>query len=235
MPTPIITVTPEPSMIERRYVVYYRVSTQKQSRSGLGLEAQQQAVNDYLAQYGGQIIAEFQEVESGKRADRPRFHEAADYAELANATLLVAKLDRLSRDLHFITGLQKRGIRFTLCDLPDVDQLTIHILAAMAQHEARMISQRTKHALQAAKARGAKLGNPELDAIRHHDLATANHQRSQAQAQWKQRIHRVIQHLEEQEGLRSGVAIAEALNRRGLTTYQGKPFTSATISRLRIR
>lgn len=233
MSPPITTITPEPSMHERRYVIYYRVSTQKQSRSGLGLEAQQQAVSDYLVQYGGRVIAEFQEVESGKRADRPRFHEAASYAELANATLLVAKLDRLSRDLHFITGLQKRGIRFTLCDLPDVDQLTIHILAAMAQHEARMISQRTKHALKAAKARGIRLGNPELDVIRHHDLATANHQRSQSQTQWKERIQRVIQHLEEQEGLRRGVAIAKALNMRGLTTYQGKPFTSATISRLR--
>ncbi|MCC4290643.1 recombinase family protein [Vreelandella aquamarina] len=216
-----------------RYVAYYRVSTQQQSRSGLGLSAQRQAVNDYLAQYGGEVIAEFQEVESGKKADRPQFHHAADYAELAQATLLVAKLDRLSRDLHFITGLQKRGIRFTLCDLPDVDQLTIHILAAMAQHEAKMISQRTRLALNAAKQRGTVLGNPDIDAIRHSDTQTATQHRTQRQAHWKQRIQRVIQHVEQDEGLSSGTAIAHALNQRGLTTYEGKPFTSATISRLR--
>lgn len=87
------------------------------------------------------------EVESGKRSDRPEFTKAADYAELANAIVLVAKLDRLSRDLHFITSLQKRGIRFKLADLPEIDQLTIHILAAMAEHKARMISTRTKQAL----------------------------------------------------------------------------------------
>jgi len=126
-----------------RYIAYFRVSTQKQGQSGLGMEAQRQAVTDFLNQYGGEVIADFVEVESGKRADRPEFTKAADYAELANATVLVAKLDRMSRDLHFITSLQKRGIRFKLCDLPEIDQLTIHILAAMAEHEARMISQRT--------------------------------------------------------------------------------------------
>jgi DNA invertase Pin-like site-specific DNA recombinase len=116
-----------------RYVAYFRVSTQKQGRSGLGLDAQKQAVTDYLQQFGGELVAEYMEVESGKRPDRPEFTKAADYAELANATLLVAKLDRLSRDLHFVTSLQKRGIRFKLCDLPEIDNLTIHILAAMAE------------------------------------------------------------------------------------------------------
>lgn len=126
-------------MNQQRYVAYYRVSTQKQGQSGLGLDAQKQAVKEFLSQCGSELIDEFVEVESGKRSDRPEFTKAADYAELANAAVLVAKLDRLSSDLHFITSLQKRGIRFKLCDLPEIDQLTIHILAAMAEHEARMI------------------------------------------------------------------------------------------------
>ena len=105
----------------RRYVAYYRVSTQKQGQSGLGLDAQRKAVSEFLQQFGGDLVSEFVEVESGKRSDRPEFTKAADYAELANATLLVAKLDRLSRDLHFITSLQKRGIRFKLADLPEID------------------------------------------------------------------------------------------------------------------
>ncbi|WP_043529472.1 recombinase family protein [Litchfieldella xinjiangensis] len=215
-----------------RYVAYYRVSTQKQSRSGLGLEAQKEAVRTYQQQYGGEIVAEFYEVESGKKEERPEFHKAGDYAELANAILRVAKLDRLSRDLHFITGLQKRGIRFTLCDLPEVDQLTIHILAAMAQHEARMISQRTWLALQVAKAQGKTLGNPKLDAVRNDNTEAANQRRTQAQALWRERILRVIDHIQEHEGITTGAAIADALNQRGLTTYRDKPFTSATISRL---
>ena len=154
----------------RRYVAYYRVSTQKQGQSGLGLDAQKQAVTDFLNQFGGEVMAEFVEVESGKRADRPEFTKAADYAELANATVLVAKLDRLSRDLHFITSLQKRGIQFKLADLPEIDQLTIHILAAMAEHEARMISLRTKQAMQIAKQRGVVMGNPSLAIQRNRDV-----------------------------------------------------------------
>jgi DNA invertase Pin-like site-specific DNA recombinase len=135
---------------KQRYVAYFRVSTQNQGRSGLGLDAQKQAVSDYLQQFGGTLVAEYMEVESGKRPDRPEFTKAADYAELSNATLLVAKLDRLSRDLHFVTSLQKRGIKFKLCDLPEIDNLTIHILAAMAEHEVRMISVRTTQAMQEA-------------------------------------------------------------------------------------
>jgi DNA invertase Pin-like site-specific DNA recombinase len=160
-----------------RYVAYFRVSTQKQGRSGLGLDAQKQAVKDFLLQFGGELVAEYMEVESGKRIDRPEFTKAADYAELANATLLVAKLDRLSRDLHFVTSLQKRGIRFKLCDLPEIDNLTIHILAAMAEHEARMISVRTKQAMTEAKRRGVVMGNPQLSLLRNRDVTAANHRR----------------------------------------------------------
>ncbi|NIB45123.1 recombinase family protein [Pseudomaricurvus alkylphenolicus] len=216
-----------------RYVAYYRVSTQKQGQSGLGLEAQQTAVREFLAAFGGEVLAEFIEVESGKRADRPEFTKAADYAELANATVLVAKLDRLSRDLHFITSLQKRGIRFKLCDLPEIDQLTIHILAAMAEHEARMISIRTKQALKAAKDRGVVLGNPHLEAQRNRDVSAANSHRVQKQRDWQEKIFKVITFLEASEELSTCQAIADALNDRGLRTIRGAEFSVPIVSRLR--
>jgi DNA invertase Pin-like site-specific DNA recombinase len=216
-----------------RYVAYFRVSTQKQGRSGLGLDAQKQAVKDFLQQFGGELVAEYMEVESGKRIDRPEFTKAADYAELANATLLVAKLDRLSRDLHFVTSLQKRGIRFKLCDLPEIDNLTIHILAAMAEHEARMISVRTKQAMTEAKRRGVVMGNPQLSLLRNRDVSNANQQRVHTQQEWAQKIGKVIIHLETTEGLTTCKAIAETLNERGLTTLRGAAFSVPIVSRLR--
>lgn len=217
----------------KRYVGYYRVSTTKQGQSGLGLEAQRQAVQEFLHHYGGELIAEFVEVESGKRTDRPEFMKAADYAELANATLLVAKLDRLSRDLHFITNLQKKGIPFKLADMPEIDNLTIHILAAMAEHEARMVSTRTKAALQVAKARGVILGNPRLHLQRNHDVVPANAVRVTAQRQWREKVFKIIDHLETAEGLSTCKAIAQTLNQRGLTSYRGGEFSIASVSRLR--
>lgn len=219
--------------VQPRYVAYFRVSTQKQGRSGLGLDAQKQAVQDFLRQFGGELVAEYMEVESGKRIDRPEFTKAADYAELANATLLVAKLDRLSRDLHFVTSLQKRGIRFKLCDLPEIDNLTIHILAAMAEHEARMISVRTKQAMTEAKKRGVVLGNPQLGLSRNTNVTSANARRVADQQLWQAKVVKVIQHLMTVENLATGKAIADALNTRGLTTQRGKPFTVSTISKLR--
>jgi DNA invertase Pin-like site-specific DNA recombinase len=219
--------------MRKKYIAYYRVSTQKQGQSGLGLEAQKNAVNEFLHIQGGEVIAEFVEVESGKRSDRPEFTKAADYAELANASVLVAKLDRLSRDLHFITSLQKRGIHFKLCDLPEIDQLTIHILAAMAEHEARMISLRTKQAMAVAKSRGIVLGNPLLDAQRNRNVASANTQRVHKQNDWKQKIIKVIQHIEGTEGINTCQGIADSLNQRGLTTIRGKQFSASIVSGLR--
>ena len=219
--------------LKQRYVAYFRVSTQKQGRSGLGLDAQKQAVSDYLQQFGGELVAEFMEVESGKRPDRPEFTKAADYAELSNATLLVAKLDRLSRDLHFVTSLQKRGIKFKLCDLPEIDNLTIHILAAMAEHEARMISVRTKQAMQEAKKRGVVMGNPQLSLQRNRDVSSANKQRVTAQKQWQSKIGKVIEHLEQAEALSTCKSIADALNQRGLKTVRGGQFSTPIVSRIR--
>ncbi len=217
---------------QQRYVAYFRVSTQKQGTSGLGLDAQRRAVCEFLQQFGGELVADFTEIESGKRTDRPEFTKAADYAELSNSILLVAKLDRLSRDLHFVTSLQKRGIRFKLCDLPEVDSLTVHILAAMAQHEASMISVRTKVAMQEAKKRGVVLGNPQLAVQRNRDVSAANQSRVSAQKEWQGKILKVIEHLEA-EGHDTCQALADTLNHRGLRTQRGSKFSVPIISRLR--
>lgn len=142
------------------FVAYYRVSTDKQSASHLGLEAQKEAVAR-LAQRGT-ILAEYTEVESGKRhQNRPELLAAIDATKKHRATLLIAKLDRLARNVHFISGLMESDIDFVAADMPQANRLTVHIMAAFAEHEARAISERTKAALAALKARGVKLGNPK--------------------------------------------------------------------------
>jgi DNA invertase Pin-like site-specific DNA recombinase len=145
-----------------KYVAYYRVSTQKQGKSGLGLEAQRKMVNDYVAMNGGEIVAEYTEVESGKNNNRPELMQAMKHATLVGGRLLVGKLDRLSRDLHFITSLQKSRIDFVVADLPGCDSFTINVYGSLAQREREMIASRTKAGLAAAKARGVKLGTNNL-------------------------------------------------------------------------
>ena len=141
-----------------RLIPYYRVSTKKQGESGLGLEAQQSCVADF-ARYGQhEIIATYQEIETGKRADRPELTKAIAHSKRAKATLVIAKLDRLARNVHFLSGLMESRVDFVCCDMPSANRLTLHILAAVAEDEARRISERTKAALAAYKARGGTLG-----------------------------------------------------------------------------
>jgi DNA invertase Pin-like site-specific DNA recombinase len=144
-----------------RTVNYYRVSTAKQGRSGLGEEAQRAAIAAFCAARGCEHMGEFVEVESGKRDDRPELMKALHRAKVTGATLVIAKLDRLSRNVAFLAKLQDTGVKFMAVDMPEANELTIHIMAAMAQHERKAISQRTRDALTAAKARGTKLGNPD--------------------------------------------------------------------------
>src|SRR6266478_1021413 len=139
-----------------RFVSYYRVSTAQQGASGLGLEAQREAVSRHVAGAAGVIVAEFQEIESGKKNDRPQIAAALAACRLRRATLVIAKLDRLARNVHFISSLLESGVDFVACDNPHATRFTIHILAAVAEHEAQAISQRTRAALAAAK----RLGNP---------------------------------------------------------------------------
>src|SRR3954451_16246657 len=156
----------EPMTPSRTAVAYYRVSTKKQGRSGLGLEAQREAVLRFAAQEGLEIVGEFTEVETGKGSDaleqRPYLAAAMEQARRINAPVITAKLDRLSRDVHFISGLMKHRVRFVVTELgADADPFMLHLYAALAEKERSMISERTRAALAAAKARGVKLGSPK--------------------------------------------------------------------------
>lgn len=141
-------------------ISYLRVSTAKQGVSGLGLEAQRAAVAAFTSAAGRKLLTEYVEVESGSKAARPQLAAALTACRLHRATLVIAKLDRLARNVAFIANLMDGGVDFVACDMPHANRLTLHLLAAIAEHEREMISQRTKAALQAAKARGVKLGNP---------------------------------------------------------------------------
>lgn len=143
-----------------KFVAYFRVSTDRQGKSGLGLEAQRQAVTDYLNGGRWAFVGEFTEIESGKRNDRPQLAAALAACKKLKAKLVIAKLDRLGRNLAFIATLMESGVEFVAVDNPHANKLTVHILAAVAQHEREMISERTKAALAAAKRRGKRLGNP---------------------------------------------------------------------------
>lgn len=143
-------------MLVARYIAYYRVSTARQGRSGLGLDAQREAIRGHLS--SSELLAEFTEIESGRRSDRPELARALAACRLHRATLIIAKLDRLARNVAFISALLDSGVEFIAADMPAANRLTVHILAAVAENEARMISERTKAALAAAKRRGTKLG-----------------------------------------------------------------------------
>jgi DNA invertase Pin-like site-specific DNA recombinase len=145
----------------RDFCAYYRVSTEKQGAAGLGIDAQREAVGRFIAQDNGKLVAEFIEVESGRRhKNRPQLLAALDECKSRKASLLIAKLDRLSRNVAFIARLMEGGVDFVCCDNPHAIPLMLHMMAAFAEHEARVISDRTRVALAAAKARGKKVGNP---------------------------------------------------------------------------
>jgi DNA invertase Pin-like site-specific DNA recombinase len=160
-------------MAEGLFVAYYRVSTDRQGRSGLGLEAQRESVAQYLSGGNWDLAASFTEIESGKNADRPELAQAIRACRLYGARLVIAKLDRLSRDAHFLLGLEKAGVDFVAADMPFANRLTVGIMALVADEERRMISSRTKAALAAAKLRGQKLGGARGTTISPEARATS--------------------------------------------------------------
>ena len=211
------------------YVAYLRQSTKKQEVSGLGIEAQRQIIQKFLGQE--KPIAEYVETESGKRTDRPKLAEALDLCRKTKSTLIVAKLDRLSRNVAFTSKLLESDVEIKFCDFPEANRLVLHIIASIAEYEAGLISQRTKQSLKAKKSRGIQLGKPEnltnnLDrAIENsrqtiHKKANDNPNNKRAVAMLKVLIGQELSLSE----------MARRLNEEGFVTSQGKKFTAWQVS-----
>lgn len=224
----------ELDMAEGRFVAYYRVSTARQGASGLGLDAQREAVGHFLNGGSWRVVAEFTEVESGKRADRPELARAIQACRLYGAKLVIAKLDRLSRDAHFLLGLEKAGVDFVAADMPNANRLTVGIMAMVAEEERRMISARTKAALAQAKTRGKVLGGYRgatiTEAAREAGRA-AQTARAQAKAG---DLAPVVAELRA-AGTTSLSGIAAALNARGIPTARGGQWSAMQVSRVLAR
>ena len=222
-----------------KFVSYLRVSTKRQGRSGLGLEAQRKAVADFLNGGRWTLAAEFVEVESGKRDDRPQLAAALEACKLYGATLVIAKLDRLSRDAHFLLGLQKAGVKFVAADMPEANELTIGIMAVVAQAERKMISARTKAALAAAKARGVNARQPERrsgDAGEGRGAVGGSRRRCARPGPTNGRSGcRASSSNLRQQGIVSANATAQALNERGIPTARGGKWTARSVINVRAR
>jgi DNA invertase Pin-like site-specific DNA recombinase len=207
------------------FVAYFRVSTDRQGQSGLGLEAQRTAVMNYLNGGSWKLVAEFTEIESGKNSDRAQLRAAQAACKKHKATLVIAKLDRLSRNVHFLSGLMEAGTKFVAVDNPNANKLTIHILAAVAEDERERISARTVAALAAAKARGTKLGNPRLaDAC-----AAVNAARQEAADAFAAGVLPMIREIQA-TGTSSLRGVAKALSARGVKTARGGAWTAVQVS-----
>jgi DNA invertase Pin-like site-specific DNA recombinase len=218
-------------MANGKFVSYLRVSTARQGVSGLGLEAQRAAVNAHLNGGDWKIVAELVEVESGKRNDRPQLLKAMRLCRMHGATLLIAKLDRLSRNVAFLSNLMEAGVPFTAADMPEADKTHLQMMMVFAEHEARAISTRTKAALTAAKARGTKLGGRRVSSERFAQIAEGGRAASAA-VRTRAAETRAGDRLEAIEDVRTAGAttlraIAAALNERGIPTPTQKGEWSA--------
>ena len=209
-----------------KIIAYYRVSTKRQGQSGLGLEGQREAVERYAASIGAFIQAEYTEVETGKKAERPELAKAIAHAKRTGSTLVVAVLDRLARNLAFTSTLMESGVEFVACDNPHANRLTIHILAAVAEDEARRISERTKTALAAAKRRGTKLGasNPKCRNLTNEGRRRGSVAGGQAAKQAADEAYADMREFfAAMRPAFSYQQIADCLNQRGDRTRTGKP------------
>jgi DNA invertase Pin-like site-specific DNA recombinase len=222
-------------MVEGKFISYLRVSTTKQGQSGLGLEAQRKAVTNFLNGGNWTLLAEFVEVESGKKNDRPELNKALAHCKLTGATLVIAKLDRLSRNAHFLLGLQEAGVHFIAADMPTANELTVGIMALVAQEERKAISARTKAALAAAKERGVKLGCPNGAAhLRQYgnELGVEAVKRNADERAWK--LANVVKEIQA-KGITSLKGIADELNRMGVTTARGGAWYASSVKNLLTR
>ena len=217
-----------------KFVSYLRVSTQKQGHSGLGLAAQRSSIDAFVAQRGGRVLESFKEIESGKNNDRPMLRDALHLAKVTGATLVIAKLDRLSRNAAFLLTLRDSGVRFVAADMPDANELTVGIMALVAQQEREAISKRTREALSAAKAKGTKLGNPKGAAA----LRRAGKGNDASLRAIKDKANRhaadlrpVLDRLSKQ-GIVSLGGIADALNAEDMLTPRGGRWHKSSVRNL---
>jgi DNA invertase Pin-like site-specific DNA recombinase len=218
-------------MNKLKYVSYLRVSTQKQGHSGLGLEAQREIIRNYL--HEKTPITEFIEVESGRKKDRPKLKEALDLCRKTGATLIVAKLDRLARNVSFLSNLLETDVEIIFCDFPQANKMVLHILSAISQYEAELTASRTKSALAAKKARGYKLGNPEHLLDKHQQAIQNSIMTCKTKADNNPNNKRAVAMLrtlvKEEHTLKE---MADILNREGFVTSKGACFTKATVYKL---
>jgi DNA invertase Pin-like site-specific DNA recombinase len=220
-----------------QFIAYTRVSTASQGASGLGLEGQDAAIEAYTRSHGGTILRAYREVESGKRADRPELARALAHAKRARATLVIAKLDRLARNVAFLSGLMEAGVDFVACDNPTANRLTIHILAAVAEAEAAAISARTRAALAAYKARGGLLGAARPECRRGVEAAAGARGSAASRALQVADARAAYADLaplvrEQHAGGKTLRQIAATLNAEGYTTRQGAAFGPQQVSRI---
>ena len=195
----------------KKAIAYYRVSTDRQGKSGLGLEAQAQAVSYFAEREGYEVVAIFTEIESGKKSQRPELLAALTQCRKERATLVIAKLDRLSRNVAFISNLMESRVDFKAVDNPHANRLMVHLLAAFAEHEREQISTRTKDALAAAKRRGVQLGR--------HGKEILSQENATAAVEFAARLRPTIQHLQA-AGFTTVRAIRDELNRQQIPTYR---------------
>ena len=213
---------------EEKYVAYLRVSTQKQGYSGLGLEAQQEIIHGFL--HDTKPIAEFVEVESGRKKDRPQLTAALELCRKSNAKLIVAKLDRLARNVCFLSQLLESDVEITFCDFPSANKMMLHIVSAIAQYEAELTAARTKQALAAKKARGCTLGNPEHLMDKHAEALSHSNETNRAKANSNPNNKRAVAMLRVlvEKGL-TLQQMADTLNDEGFTTSRGCKFRPSTV------
>ena len=198
-----------------KFVAYYRVSTDRQGQSGLGLDAQREAVACHIGQ--AELVAEFTEVESGRKNDREQLAHALSLAKRTKATLVIAKLDRLARNVHFISGLLESNVPFVCADMPEADRTFLQMMAVFAEWEARKISERTKAALAQVKAQGRKLGSPTPELGSAAGIA-----KLQAKAdRYAERVGPVVREIIAKTGAKTLRDIAEVLQARGIETPRG--------------
>lgn len=222
-------------MSDSRLIAYYRVSTARQGKSGLGLEAQKRDVAAYAETTGCSVSAEYTEVESGGNSERPELQAAIERCQLMGGRLVIVKLDRLSRSVGFIAQLQDSGVKFVACDMPEANETMVQLMSVMAQAERKAISNRTKAALRAAKARGIKLGNPNIAEAR---LARSGDVTANARAARTAMADRTailvmneIRRAREQ-GMDTLQQLADWLNQQDIRTPRGSSWTRAAVSRV---